>query len=152
MSSPDPFDPVPAHRVFAGDCFNRAWDLLVKSDRTADEDELMAHLAHASVWHWLNHPECTARHLSIGYWQLSRVYAVLKRPAEARRHAETCLRHSQNELPFYLAYAHEALARSAGLNGDAEGKRTQLQSARDLLPAIADAADREALENDLMTI
>jgi hypothetical protein len=48
-----PFDLAPAQRWFAVECNNVAWDLLEKSNRTADETERMLHAAHASVHHWL---------------------------------------------------------------------------------------------------
>ena len=42
-----------AHRWFAVECNNHAWDLIEKSDRTADETDAMLHAAHASCHHWL---------------------------------------------------------------------------------------------------
>jgi hypothetical protein len=41
-----------AHRWFAVECNNRAWDLVEKSDRTVEETERMIHAAHAALWHW----------------------------------------------------------------------------------------------------
>jgi hypothetical protein len=33
-----------AHRYFAADCFNKAWELIEKPDRTPDDDERMLRL------------------------------------------------------------------------------------------------------------
>ena len=71
------FEPAAAHRWFSADCFNRVWALLEKAGRTPAEDERMISLCHASLAHWRERMDCTTRNLSIGYWQLSRVYAVL---------------------------------------------------------------------------
>ncbi|WP_395741367.1 hypothetical protein [Prosthecobacter sp.] len=69
-------DSASLHRAFSADCFNRTWQLLEKPDRTAEDDEQMLLLAMASLWHWTQREDCTLRHRSIGYWQVSRVYAV----------------------------------------------------------------------------
>ena len=46
-------DESKAHRYFSADCFNATWDLMEKSDRTSDDDEMMRAMAHASLFHWL---------------------------------------------------------------------------------------------------
>lgn len=71
------FDVPAAHRFFAADCFNRAWELIDKPDRTSDDDLRMISLAQASLWHWTERPDCTPRNLSIGYWQLSHIYSAV---------------------------------------------------------------------------
>lgn len=38
MSNEASFDAAAAHRYFAAECFNQAWDLISKPDRTPDED------------------------------------------------------------------------------------------------------------------
>ena len=40
------------HRRSGANCFNRAWDLLEKKDRSGEENLQMLHLAHASRYHW----------------------------------------------------------------------------------------------------
>ena len=45
MSDKSAFDPAPAHRFFAAECFNRAWDLIDKAERTAAYDLLRASLS-----------------------------------------------------------------------------------------------------------
>ena len=51
MSDP-PFDVAKAHRWFAVECNNLAWELLELPARTADETERMINAAHASAHHW----------------------------------------------------------------------------------------------------
>ncbi len=67
MSDKSAFDPVPAHRYFAADCFNRAWNLMDLADRTAAYDLELIDLVHASMWHWSRRPDITDLNRSIGY-------------------------------------------------------------------------------------
>jgi hypothetical protein len=60
---------------------------------TPEEDRLMLSLSQASLFHWLNRPDCTAQNLSIGYWQAARIQALLGNPALACQYAEVCLEH-----------------------------------------------------------
>lgn len=149
MSDAPPFDPAAAHRWFSADCFNRVWTLLEKPDRTPDECERMISLAHASLAHWRERTDCTTRNLSIGYWQLSRVYAVLNQPAPARHYGELCLAVSAEEAPFFLGYAHEALARASRLAGEWAIKQEHLTEARRCAALVSDPEERAALEADL---
>jgi hypothetical protein len=149
MNIPQMFDKLQAHRVFSADCFNRAWELMEKVDRSAEEDELMISACLASLWHWTQRDDCTARNLSIGYWQASRVYALLGQAENAARYGEICLRHSAGQPPFFLGYAQEALARAALLRGDKGAMHRHLLEARRLLESVDDAEDRALLQKDL---
>ena len=144
-----PFDLARAHRWFSADSFNRAWTLIEKPDRTADDNERMLSLAHASLAHWRERADCTKRILSIGYWQLSRVHAVLGQAENARHYGQLCLEVSAGEEPFHLGYAHEALARAAKLAGNAASAVEHLATARRLAAQVNDASERGALEADL---
>jgi hypothetical protein len=148
------FDETEAHRHFAAACFNRAWDYLDLPGRDDVQIEEMLHAAHASFWHWLHVPERTPINISIGLWQLARVYAVAGRAEDARRWARRCLAVGETERlePFYRAYAHEAMARAARLGGDAADAQRHLAAARELLPGIDELDDRERLARDLETI
>jgi len=152
MSFDPSTDTAAAHRHFAADCFNRAWDFIEKATRTRDEDEQMIGLAHASLWHWTQREDCTAENLSAGYWQVSRVYALAGLTEQARRYAEMCLHVSRGEAPFYLGYAHEALARAAARAGDPEEARRHLAQARRQAEAVTDDEGRKLLLDDLDTI
>jgi hypothetical protein len=143
------FDVAAAHRYFAPHFFNSAWDCIERPNRTAEDDERMIGLAHASVCHWRERPDNTERGRSIGYWQLSRVYAITGRPEEALRYGELSLKHAAGEPPFYVAYAHESIARAAMIGRDDVKYRTHLDHARRIHEQVTDAAEREALQKDL---
>ena len=154
MAEKPEFDLKIAHRFFAAECFNRAWDLIDKPDRTPDEDQQMIQLGIASVWHWTQRDDCTPTNLSVGYWQTSRIYAILGRAGNARRYGQLCLAASQGEdvLPFYLGYAYEALARAESVAGNAQQRDAHLAAAREVAGRMPDPEAREALLADLATI
>jgi tetratricopeptide (TPR) repeat protein len=152
MNSPPAFDLTAAHRHFSAACFNAAWDLMEKPDRTSDEDILMVALNQASIWHWLQRPDCDDMRLSVGYWQASRIQALLGRPEEALRWADVCLSYSHALEPFLLAYAHEALARACRLAGQDEEAARHLGRAYDLADLVVLEDDRALLVADLETL
>jgi len=152
MSKAPEFDVAAAHRYFAAHCFNSAWDLIEKSDRTPEEDRLMVALNQASLFHWLNRPDCDERRLSVGYWQASRIQAILGNGPEAQRHAEVCLSYSGGLEPFYIGYAHEALARAAAIAGDSKRRVEHAELARAQAELVAREDDRNALLNDLASV
>lgn len=140
------------HRKFAVECFNAAWDLLERDDRTTEQTDTMIDLAHASRWHWTQTSFCTPQNLAIGAWQLSRVYVVADCPDIARHHGEVSLRICQEHdlAPFFQAYAYESIARAAAATGEDPGP--YLAEARRLADRIEDPKDRDALLADLSTI
>jgi hypothetical protein len=151
MALPD-INEADAHRFFSASCFNRAWDLIRKAERTDSENEQMLLLSQSSLWHWTQRHDCTPRNISIGYWQLSRIHALLGRAEDARASALECLRHSEGEAPFYIGYAHEALARSAAVAGDHAAKAKHLQQAHQHLARVVDERDRAPLRADLESL
>lgn len=152
MSSVPEFDADAAHRRFSTMCFNAAWDLMDKPERTAEEDRLMLSLGHASVYHWLQRPDCDDQHLSVGYWQISRIHALLRNGQEARRAAEVCLAYSESLPAFYLGYAYEALARAAALTGDAAAATGHASQAAAFAGKVEDDEDRTMLLSDLASL
>ncbi|MBU6160634.1 MAG: hypothetical protein KGO50_05900 [Myxococcales bacterium] len=154
MSSSDTIDPQQLHRQQSVALFNRAWDLLDRGERTPAEDEAMFLAACASLWHWNQRDDVTARHRSIGCWQISRVQAMLNRGADsmhwARRSLEEAI--AAGSDPFYTGYAHEAVARAAGILGKTELMRRHQTTARDMAAGVADEGLRKALQDDLNTV
>ncbi|WP_146117912.1 MULTISPECIES: hypothetical protein [Pirellulaceae] len=65
------------HRQFSTSAFNLAWELIDKPDRTPEEEIQMLSSAAASLWHRTQRDDVTNQHRSVGYWQLTRVYALL---------------------------------------------------------------------------
>lgn len=146
------FDVAAANKYFAGTCFNQAWDLIDKKDRTPKDDELMAVLCQASIFHWMQRPDCTDQRLSVGYWQASRVHALLGHVEEAQRLAQICLSYSASLAPFYLGYAHEAIARAASLAGNASVRDAHQKAGAELAAQVTEASEREMLTTDLESL
>ncbi len=140
------------HRKLAVELFNFVWNLLDKSERTAEEVDEMIHAAHASRYHW----GCVgdAVNLARGEWQISRVYTVLGRAEPAHYHARRCLQICQANCigDFDLAYAYEALARVCALENRFIECAYYLKKARAAGEMIADSEDREQFFRDLATI
>ena len=143
------FDANAAHQFFSAHCFNRAWELIEKPNRAPEDDLLMVALNLASIFHWQQRPDCTDTKLSIGYWQASRIQALLGNAAESRRHAQTSLTFAANSQPFYRGYAFEALARAEKLAGKAERSAEYAAKARVAAQDVSEAEEREALLADL---
>jgi len=137
------------HRNFAVSLFNRVWELLDKTDRSAVEEVELLNAAHASLYHWLQVGE--AKNFSVGEWQLARVYATLRRAEPAVHHAQRSLDIAKQAAlaPFYIAYGHEALARAYALSNNAEAVKTHLERARTLAQSVENADERSLLLKDL---
>ena len=123
--------PVFSHKQLAATCFNQVWDLLEKKSRTLEEQEQMIHLCHSSFWHWTQADECTEQNLSIGYWQLSRVYAVAGQGENALNYAKRCIAVSEEAglAPFYIGYGYEAAARACIVLGQHDESQRYKESA-----------------------
>lgn len=137
---------------FSTHCFNEAWKLIDKKERTPKETEDMVHFAMASLYHWSKREDCTDRQKSIGSWQVSRSYALAGNLNQAERYGKLCLEFSEKKEPFYVGYAHEALARAYGLNGNTNLKDEHLQIAKQLCDQINDEEEKDLLHADLNTI
>ncbi|REE57497.1 hypothetical protein A8990_1536 [Paenibacillus taihuensis] len=142
------------HKSLASSCFNQVWDLLDKADRSASDTETMVHLCHSSFWHWTQVPEHTQTNLSIGYWQLARVYAVIGSGEQALAYANRCIEVSEAaELePFYIAYGYEAAARAYAVMNQADQQREAAETAARYTEQVADAESKSWLLKDLATI
>jgi len=139
-------------RKMAAQLFNGTWKLLSKKRRTKEETDTMIHMAHASRYHWgvVGGP----KELAIGEWQISRVYAVVRRPEPALYHAERCLEickaHGVGDFP--LAYAYEALARAFAVAGKSRERAACLKLAKAAGERIREDDDRTLFFNDLRTV
>jgi len=148
------FDLEKAHRHFSANCFNRAWDYIDKTNRTPEEDQAMLLLGMASLWHWTQRPDCTPTNLSIGYWQVSRIYSLLGKSDPAREFGQLCLNVSQSEEiePFYLGYACEALARAEAVARDFAKAQEYIHLAHQASEKVSNVEDRQRLLADLASI
>lgn len=148
------FDDPTTSRVFAVGAFNRAWDLIDRVDRSAEDTQEMIHLAHVSRWHWSRAEGYGPKQASVGDWQLARVYALAGDANGSRRYGELSLQAARDSDlgPFFIGYAHEALARAARLAGDSDAMSRHLHEARRSAEQVPVPDDRKALEADLDSI
>jgi len=112
----------------------------------------MLHAAHASRYHW-GHAG-TPLNLSVGEWQISRVYATVGRAEPALYHGRRALEIARRARlgRFYLGYAYEALARAAAVAGQRRNRGRYLREARRIGAEVRDRDDRRMLLEDLATI
>jgi hypothetical protein len=140
-----------AHRFFAVNCFNNCWTILENNARTKEDEELLIHLAHTSLYHWMQvgKPINQLR----GEWMLARVYTVLENKERALHHALRCLEltQQQNLNDFDLAYGYECAARAYALNHDAANFKRYYSLAEAAEKQIKEEEDRKLFHNDLTT-
>ncbi|OGS66514.1 MAG: hypothetical protein A3K59_08540 [Euryarchaeota archaeon RBG_19FT_COMBO_69_17] len=139
-------------RAIAVELFNEVWRLLEKPRRSKADADRMVHAAHASRHHWGE--VGTPVNVAIGEWQVSHVYAVLRRAEPATYHAKRCLalcrEHGIGDFP--LAFAYEALARADALAGRRGDLRRHLAAAERAGRRIAEEADREEFFRQLRAL
>jgi hypothetical protein len=154
MAEKPDIDLQAAHKYFSAQCFNAAWDLMEKTDRSPEEDEQMIRLSQASHWHWTRREDYSDKEKSIAYWQTSRIYAILGLADNARRYGQLCLAASRDEElpPFCLGYAYEALARAESAAKNKEQMQVYLQQAREAAERMSDPETRKQFEDDLGSI
>ena len=153
MTDPALFDIQQAHKYFSVDCFNKTWDNMDKDGSRSNKENMeMLHTAIASLWHWSQREDVTDENLSVGYWQISRVYCLIKQPNNARRYGQLSLEHAEKLHPFFKGYAYETLARAEMIANKRYIMLTHLEKAREMLDQIGDEEERKLLEKDLGTI
>ena len=144
-----PKEPHDCHRRMAAELFNRAWELLDQQVRTPEEDREMLAAASGSRYHWrvVGGP----KQQCISDWQMSRVWAVLGDALRAAVYGQLSLEMAERYQlgPFYVGYAHEALARAAAVAGDEATWRRHLAEAEELSLDISKTDDAELLRADL---
>lgn len=140
------------HRKFAVSLFNLTWTLLDKEERTEEENDKMAHAAHASRFHWGEIG--TPLEFERGEWQISRVYSVLKRSEPALHHAKRCLELCKtNKIgDFDVAFAYEAMARAHAIAGNKSECERYIKLAKEAGEQIKKKEDRDYFFGELKTI
>lgn len=153
MADAPNFDIQQAHRYFSADCINKTWDNMDKDgNRSTEESMEMLHTAIASLWHCTQREDVMPENLSIGYWQVSRVYCLIKQPHNARRYGLLSLQYAKDLSPFLKGYAYETLARGEMIANNRVIMKAYLEKAREMLAQVDDEEDRQALAKDLETI
>ncbi len=146
------FDLTAAHKFFSTDNFNKSWEYIEKQDRSQEDDLSMLHAAIASLWHWSQREDVNAKNLSVGYWQVSRVFCLIGQPENARKYGLLSLKQAESLEPFFKAYAYESLARAEMLAHNRVVMKHYLEQALEWTAQISDEADKELLRKDLETI
>ena len=152
MTPPQPgFELAKAHRWFAVECNNVAWDLLEKPNFTPDDRERMLHAAHAACFHWAHAGNEVNRQRALCL--LAEVHAELGHAPLALQHArlahELSGRLTDQLTDFDRTFVEICLARALAANGHADEARRAKQTARDLAAALTDADDRRVCEETL---
>jgi hypothetical protein len=147
-----PFDLQAAHKFFAAHCFNSTWDLIDKSRRTPEEEMSMLQTSMASLWHWSQRGDAKPQNLSVGHWQVSRVYALLGDVENSLKYGSAALKLAEGLEPFYAGFAYEALARAEMVAGNKEKMNEYLEKARALAEKVEDQEDKQILMGDLGSI
>jgi hypothetical protein len=144
-----PFDIKVAHRWFAVELNNLAWDLVEALQRSPADNERMIHAAHAACYHWLEAGNLL-NHLR-AQCLLATAYSKAGLAEGAVRHAERCLALSveagDTPTAFDLASAHGCAAlayASVGRMADARTHRTSAIAAAEHFsdPSEADVFNR----------
>lgn len=139
--SETPFDIVAAHRHFAVELNNRAWDLVEAEHRSDDETEQMIHAAHAALYHWSQVGSLLNRQRALCL--LATACAVAERSSEARRYADECVaicrQEPDGQTAFDRATAHGCAAHAAALNGDSSEARRHYDQALEHVSGFDDA-------------
>lgn len=131
--------------------FNETWKYLEREKRSAADDVMMVHSAHASraLWQAVGGP---VQH-AMGEWQVARVYCALERTEPALYHARMCLAIAEANgfKDFDAGFPLEAMARALSLDGD-PAAHDFFKRAHVVALSITDDDDRKILEDDLATI
>ena len=139
-----PFDLAKAHRWFAVEFNNLAWELYELPARTAEETERMVDAAHASVHHWRQIG--TAVNALRGQILLASVHTLAGHGESAARHGYRLLEllsSAEGVTPFDRASAFASAAGAMALVGKAgEADRLRIE-ARQALDALTDEDDRK---------
>jgi hypothetical protein len=149
MNTP-PFDLPKAHRWFAVEFNNRAWELVEKDGRSADETQEMLHVAHAAAVHWkaIGTPLNEQRAENL----LATAYLKAGRAEPALRHAQRCLALGEQnaaagtETSFDRATALGCAAQAHQLAGDVN-EAERLMALAAAAAEKLDPDDRPVFEN-----
>ena len=143
MTTP-PFDLAQAHRWFAVELNNLAWDLVEAATRSPDEVERMIHAAHAACHHWLQvgSPLNHQRALCL----LATAYAIAGRIESAVHYSALCLdlsdRNGETQSAFDRATAFGCSSVAAAAAGAHDRAEVFYVQALDAAAKFEDADDQ----------
>ncbi|WP_017379415.1 hypothetical protein [Paenisporosarcina sp. TG-14] len=140
------------HRKWAVQLFNETWDLIEKKERTSDEDSQMLEKAYASLYHWRQIGK--KLNLARGYWQVSRVHAILSQGEAAYFYGiagfELC--EAEDFGDFDLAFAYESLARAEKCRGNFESMSTWFERGQIAAENIVKEDDKKYFLSELASV
>jgi hypothetical protein len=142
-----------AHEFFSAEYFNKAWEYIEKADeRSAEDNMTMLHTAIASLWHWTQREDVKPENLAVGYWQVSRVYNLIKQPNNARTYGLLSLKYAEGLDPFFKAYAYETLARAEMQKNNRVIMMVYLEKAYRMVERVDNEENKQLLLKDLESI
>ncbi len=146
---PEPsFDKQQAHRWFAVELNNRAWDLIEATERSPDETDELIDAAHGACLHWraVGAPLNALRAECL----LSTAYALTGMAESAVHHAEKCLRLSGqiggDQTAFDIASVHGCASNAYSCSGDLENATEHHKRLLEHAASVADVNERQLLE------
>ena len=143
-----PFDLARAHRWFAVECNNAAWDLVESPTRQAEDVAQMIHAAHAAWFHWKQ--VGTAVNELRAECLLATAYIAADDPAAASRHADRCQALSDQlgdeQSTFDRATAWGCVAAAHRLSGDMDRANHAREKARSYVEELKDSQDQAVFE------
>jgi hypothetical protein len=143
-----PFDLQRAHRWFAVELNNLAWDTLGMETRTDEQNERMLNAAHAACLHW--HEVGTELNHQRALCLLATVHARLGYADSAVRYANKCLELSaevgEAQTPFDVATNYGCAALAYNVAGQEDKAAEMLAKAQKVAAAFTDAEDKSVFE------
>jgi hypothetical protein len=132
--------------------FDNVRELLEKPNRTEEENYLMVHMAHTSLYHWMDNG--TPNNIYRGEWQISRVYTVLNNFDSSLYHGKRALKLCEENgfTGIDLAYAYEALSRANLIKENRSQSLIYLELALNEAAKITDQDSKELVLADLREI
>ena len=141
-----------AHRYFAVQCFNAAWELIDKKDRSPDDEVEMLERAMASRWHWGF--VGGAEQLATGDWQIAHCASLIGLGVLAQVYAERAFLTCEQEgwSDWRRASMLEGMARAAAAAGDLSAHAKYYALAEAAVADIAADSDRDLIASQFATV
>lgn len=151
MSDELSFDIHEAHVYFSTQFFHS--ECIEQTEFQFLEEKLaLLHTAIVSLWHWSQRKDVKTENLSTGYWQVSRVFNLIKQADNARTYGLLALKYAEYLEPFFKARAYETLARAEMLSGNRVIMNVYLDKAHAMAKRIEDEDRRSQILKDLDSI
>ena len=140
------------HRPIAIRLFNETWDL-INHDKSQEHDHIpLLEKAYASLYHWRQ--VGTNLNLVRGYWQVSRVHAILGQGDAAYFYGilgvELC--EAEGFGDFDLAFAYESVARAEKCRGNSQSMTSWFEHGQAAAENIAKEQDKKYFLSELVSV